>query len=137
MRLMGLSGISEAVKQAVIQMAGSGVPLDKILDTLRERGIDVSLEDVAGTILEKGKSVDDEVDVNDVAGVMRWLIEKQLVRVKKLLGVESMSPIPLAETTNNLKILADLVIKYGEMTRRGASVRDLKAELFGGVRLED
>jgi hypothetical protein len=68
---------------------------------------------------------------------MRWLMEKQLVRVKKLLGVESMSPIPLAETTNNLKILADLVIKYSEMTRRGASVRDLKAELFGGVKVED
>jgi hypothetical protein len=129
---MGLVEISEAVKQAIIQMAGSGVPLDKILDTLRERKIDVSLEDVANVILERGKAVDDKVDVNDVVGVMRWLIEKQLVRVNKLLGVESMSPIPLAETTNNLKILADLVIKYGEMTRRGVSVRDLKAELFGG-----
>jgi hypothetical protein len=129
---MRLAEISEAVKQAIIQMAGSGAPLDKILDILKERQIDLSLEDVANIILEGGKAVDNKVDVNNVVGVMKWLIEKQLVRVNKLLGVESMSPIPLAETTNNLKILADLVIKYGEMTRRGVSVRDLKAELFGG-----
>ena len=51
---------------------------------------------------------------------MRWLIEKQIVRVNRLLDVESMSPIPLSET-NNLRILADLVIKYGEMTKKGVS----------------
>ena len=127
-----MAEISEAVKQAIIHLAGSGVSLDRIVDLLKSRGIDVGIDEVARVILESGKGAEEEdVDVEDVVSVLKWLIRKQITRVNKLLAVESMSPIPLSETTNNLKILADLVIKYSEITKRGMSVSDLKANILG------
>jgi hypothetical protein len=124
--------ISEAVKQAIIHLAGSGTSLDRIVELLKSKGVDVGIDEVARVILESGKGVEEEyLDVEDVVGVLKWLIKKQISRVNKLFAVESMSPIPLSETTNNLKILADLVIKYSEITKRGISVSDLKAEILG------
>jgi len=132
MRSMELAELSEAVKQAIIQMAGSGVSLEKILETLESKGIKVSLEDAVNVILESGKDVGDAIDIEDTVGVMKWLIKNQVKRVNKYFGIESISPLPLPETTNNIKILAELVIKYSEMSKGSVGVKDLKKSIFGG-----
>jgi len=126
-----MTKLSAAIKQAIIQMAGTGTPLERIIEVLESKGIKVDLEDVVRIIRESEKEAEDVVNVDDISGVMRWLINNQVKRVSRLLAVEMSSTLPLPETTNNIKILAELLVKYSEMSKGQVGIKKLKESIFG------
>ncbi|MEM4458304.1 MAG: hypothetical protein QXN23_05760 [Candidatus Caldarchaeum sp.] len=128
--------MDEELKGYIIQMIGSGKTLDEVMNGLREKGVDVPITEVVRTLYEVGMSGDNygKPDMSDPVSIFDWLVKLQFERVEKMRVLEKETPLLLAEMTNNIKLLADLVVKRQSL--KGLGDVDYKTRLeqifFGG-----
>ena len=124
--------MDDSVKKAIIQMVGGGMRIDQIVEHLNEKGIKVTIDEVVEAIMS-GSVEELKLSPDSPLDIIKWLISEQIERVNKLRGLERMSPVPLSETTNNIKLLADLVIKYIDLTRAGEiNIEKIRRSLLFG-----